>query len=76
MVEHRQGGEPTATGVSDYRVIAKKSPRRMRQRFYVLCVAANGETIWTSELYRDKDHAVKTAQEWAGYCDGNFIDAT
>lgn len=62
--------------MSDYRIVAKRSPRKIRQRFYVLCVAANGETIWRTETYRDKDHAVEVAHTWAGYCDGNFIDAT
>lgn len=62
--------------MSDYRIYAKRSPKRLRQRFYVVCTASNGEPIWRTELFRDKDHATKTAQEWAGFCDGNYIDAT
>ena len=62
--------------MSDYRIIVKRSPRRIRQKFWVVCTAVNGETIWRTETYRDKDHAIATGHEWAGYCDGNFIDAT
>jgi hypothetical protein len=62
--------------VSDYRVYAKRSTRKLRQRFYVVCVATNGEPEWRSEMYRDKDYAVKFAQKWTEMCDGVFIDAT
>ena len=62
--------------MSDYRIVVQRTGRIIRQKFYVTAVAANGETIWTTELYRDKDHALEVAQTWAGYCDGNLINAT
>jgi hypothetical protein len=62
--------------VSDYRIVVKRSPRRIRQKFYVVCVAANGETEWHSELYRDKDYAVSFGEKWAAITDGNLINST
>lgn len=63
--------------VSDYRVIAHRSSKPLlKQKFYVTIVAANGEPLFTSERYRDKDHAIELAQTWAGICDGNFVDET
>jgi hypothetical protein len=62
--------------VSDFRVIAHRSGRVIRQKFYVTIVAANGETLFTSEQYRDRDYAVELGQEFAAKLDGNFIDAT
>jgi hypothetical protein len=63
--------------MSDYKVLANRSSKPLlKQKFYVTIVAANGETLFTSERYRDKDYAVELAHTWAGYCDGNFIDAT
>jgi hypothetical protein len=62
--------------VSDYRVYARRSVKRLKQRFYVTIVASNGEKLFTSELYRDKDHAVKLGQIFAARLDGNFINAT
>jgi uncharacterized protein YegP (UPF0339 family) len=62
--------------VSDYRVYAKRSVKRLKQRFYVSIVASNGEKLFTSELYRDRDHAVKLGQAFAAQLDGNFVNLT
>jgi hypothetical protein len=48
----------------------------IRQRFYVTIVAANGETLFTSEQYRDKSYAIELGQRFAAKLDGNFINAT
>ena len=74
MVSTGQGREPI--GVSDYRIIARRSDKLLRQRFHVVCIAVNGEQEWRTEQYRDKDYAVSFAQKWAAICDGNFIDET
>jgi hypothetical protein len=61
----------------DYRVIANRSAVPMlKQKFYVTIVAVNGETLFTSERYRDKDHAVEMGRTWAKLCDGVFVNAT
>lgn len=62
--------------MSDFRVIAHRSGRLIRQKFYVTIVAANGETLFTSEQYRDRDYAVDLGQRFAAKLDGNFINAT
>ena len=62
--------------MSDYRVIAKRSRKVTGQRFYVSIVAANGESIFTSEMYRNRDHAVKTAQDFAKLLKGSFVNVT
>jgi hypothetical protein len=62
--------------VSDYRVIVKRSPAKLRQRFHVTIVAANGKTLFTSENYRNKAHAMDLAERMAGVMDGNLIDLT
>lgn len=62
--------------MSDYRIYAKRSAKRLRQKFYVTIVASNGEKLFTSELYRDKDHAVTLGQTFAARLDGNFVNAT
>ena len=62
--------------MSAYKVIAERSGRIIKQKFYVRIVASNGETLFHSEMYKNKDYAKALAQTWAGYCDGNFIDAT
>lgn len=48
----------------------------LRQKFYVLIVAANGETLFTSEMLRDRSYAVELGQRFAAKLDGNFINAT
>ena len=62
--------------MADYKVIAQRSGRIIKQKFYVVCVASNGEQIWRTEMYRNKDYAKELARTWAGYCEGDFIDAT
>jgi len=63
--------------VSDFRIVAKRSPRRIRQRFYVTIVeAGNGQTLFTSEMLRDQAYAVELGQRFAAKLDGNFINAT
>ena len=74
VVLEGQGSE--SVGVSDYRIIARRSDKLLRQRFHVVCIATNGEQEWRTEQYRDKDYAVSFAQKWAAICDGNYIDET
>lgn len=62
--------------MSDFRIVAQRSGRMIRQKFYVTIVAANGETLFTSEQYRDKSHAIELGQRFAAKLDGNFINAT
>lgn len=63
--------------MSDFRVIAKRSGRLIRQKFYVTIVeAGNGKTLFTSEMYRDRDYAVELGQRFAAKLDGNFINVT
>jgi uncharacterized protein YegP (UPF0339 family) len=62
--------------VSDFRIVANRSGRLIRQKFYVTIVAANGETLFTSEQYRDKSYAIELGQRFAAKLDGNFINAT
>ena len=60
--------------MSDYRVVAHRSEEELEQPFYVTIVAANGEVLFTSELYRGKDHAVGMGQKVAAALDGNFVN--
>ena len=74
-------GEGGATGRvssrrSEYRVVAKRSRKVTGQRFFVSIVAGNGEPLFRSEMYRDKDHAVETAQTFAKLLKGTFVNAT
>jgi hypothetical protein len=62
--------------VSDYRVLAKRSSKRLKQRFYVTIVAANGRALFKSEMYRDRNYAVELGQRIAASLDGNFINLT
>ena len=62
--------------MSDYRIVVQRSDKVLRQRFYVVCLAANGESEWHSEMYRDKDYAIEFGQKWAAITDGNLIDET
>jgi hypothetical protein len=63
--------------VSDYRVVVKRSPRRLAQRFHVAIVdAGNGKTLFTSENLRSVTYARELAHRTAAALDGNFIDAT
>ena len=62
--------------MSDFRIVAQRSGRMIRQKFYVTIVAANGETLFTSEQYRDKSYAIELGQRFAAKLDGNFINAT
>lgn len=62
--------------MSDYRIVVQRSPRLLRQRFFVTCIATNGEPEWHSEMYRDKDYALEFGQKWATITDGNLIDET
>jgi hypothetical protein len=61
----------------EYRVIANRSAVPMlKQKFYVTIVAVNGETLFTSERYRDKNYAVELGRTWAELCGGVFVNAT
>jgi hypothetical protein len=62
--------------LNDYRVIAQRSSRIIRQKFYVTIVGSNGKTLFTSEMLRDRDYAVELGQRFAAKLDGNFINAT
>jgi uncharacterized protein YegP (UPF0339 family) len=62
--------------VSDYRVIVKRSPAKLRQRFHVTIVAANGKTLFTSENLKNLGYARKLAEETAQALDGNLVDLT
>lgn len=75
MVLTREGRTP-GNSVSDYKVYAKRSAKRLKQKFYVIIVASNGEKLFTSELYRDRSYAVELGQRFAAKLDGNFVNAT
>lgn len=62
--------------VSDYKVIAGRSKKKLKQRFFVTIVASNGEKLFTSEMFRDRSYAVELGQRFAAKLDGNFINAT
>jgi hypothetical protein len=63
--------------VSDFRVIVKRSPRRIAQRFHVTIVdAGNGRTLFTSENLKNLIYARELAHRTAAALDGNYIDAT
>jgi hypothetical protein len=62
--------------VSDYRVIAHRSNKIVRQKFYVTIVGANGEPLFHSEMLRDKSYAVELGQKVAVKLGGDFINAT
>ena len=57
-------------------MIAKRARKPLGQRFYVTVVAGNGETLLTSEMYRDRDYAVEKGKEYAKLFKGGFVDAT
>ena len=71
-----EGRGAAPLGVSDYRIVVHRSDKVVRQRFYVTIIAANGEPLWTSEMFRDKDYAIEFANRWAAITDGNMIDET
>lgn len=62
--------------MSDFRIIAQKSGRVIRQRYFVTIVSANGEKLFTSEMLRDRSYAVELGQRFAAKLDGNFVNAT
>lgn len=64
--------------MSDFRVYVKRSdaPGAKEQPFYVTLVAANGETLMTSERYVNRLHAVSLAEDMAARYDANLIDET
>jgi hypothetical protein len=62
--------------VSDYRVFAKRSSKLLKQRFYVTIVAANGRSLFKSEMYRDRNYTVELGQRIAAALDGNFVNLT
>jgi hypothetical protein len=62
--------------LSEYRVIAQRSNRVIRQKFYVTIVDPNGKTLFISEMLGNKDYAVALGQKFAAKLDGNFINAT
>ena len=62
--------------MSDYRVYAKKSPKKLKQRFYVVITASNGETLFTSEMLKDKDYAVTLGQRMSAALNGAFVNGT
>lgn len=57
-------------------MIAHRSNRVIRQKFYVTIVGANGKTLFISEMLRNKDYAIALGQKFATKLDGNFINAT
>ena len=59
-----------------YRVYARRSPRRVRQRFYVTISSSNGQVIFTSEQYRDHDYALELGKAFADKLEGSFVDLT
>jgi hypothetical protein len=62
--------------VSDYRVIVKRSPAKIRQRFHVTIVAGNLKTLFTSENLKNLGYARKLAEDTAQALDSNLIDLT
>jgi hypothetical protein len=63
--------------VSDYRVLLKRSPRRIRQRYHVTIVdAGNGRTLFTSENLTNRAYALKLAERMAEALRGALIDLT
>lgn len=63
--------------MSDYRILVKRSPRRIKQRFHVTVVdAGNGRTLLHSENLRDLSYARRLAQRLTHDLDGIFIDAS
>jgi hypothetical protein len=63
--------------LSDFRVVAKRSKKFVKERFFVTIVeAGNGKTLFTSEMLRDRSYAVELGQRFAATLDGNFINLT
>ena len=61
--------------MTEYRVFAHRSLRRIRQRFYVTINSENGQVIFTSEQYRDHDYAIALGKAFAERL-GVFVDLT
>lgn len=64
--------------MSDYRIVVQRSedPDAQEQPFYVKIVAANGETLFTSERYANRLYAVGLGESFTAMTDGILIDET
>ena len=62
--------------MSDWRVVVQRSKRLIGQRFWISIAAANGQTLFHSEMLKNQVYARQLAQRITEALDGNYIDLT